>query len=94
MANAVKELRGIHVEAGFKLTKLLMSRLSKELNEDMKSQENLDTSLADVELMTVEEVDAEPVKIMPALANEPHPIWWFDTLASVELDELLQGVGG
>lgn len=94
VANAVKELRGIHVEAGFKLTKLVMSRLSKELNEDMKSQENLDTSLADVELMTVEEIDVEPVKIMPTLANEPHPIWWFDTLESVDLDELLQSAGG
>ena len=94
VANAVRELRGIHVEAGFKLTKLLMNLLSKELNEDGQDHENLDTSLTDVELMTVEEVDMEPVQIMPALVNEPHPIWWFDTLASVELDELLQGVGG
>lgn len=93
VANAVRELRGIHVEAGFKLTKLLMSRLSKELNEDNYDHESLDTSLADVELMTVEEVDMEPVQVMPTLANEPHPIWWFDTLASVELDELLQDVG-
>ncbi|GJL75951.1 DrmE family protein [Nitrosomonas sp.] len=93
VANAVKELRGIHVEAGFKLTKLLMSRLSKELNEDRHDHENLATSLADVELMTVEEVDTEQVQVMPAIANEPHPIWWFDTPSSVELNELLQGVG-
>ena len=93
IANAVKELRGIHVESGFKLTKLLMSRLSRELNEDNQDHENLAISLADVELMTVEEVDMEPVQVMPTLVNEPHPIWWFDTLASVELDALLQGVG-
>lgn len=94
VANAVRELRGIHVEAGFKLTKLLMSRLSKELNEDEQGQESLDSSLADVELMTVEEVDMEPVQVMPALTNEPHPIWWFDTLAYVELGDLLQSVRG
>ena len=81
IANAIKELRGIHIEAGFKLTKLLMKRLSMELHKDIQGLENLETSLADVELMTVQEVDTEPAHVMPSLTNEPHPIWWFDSMS-------------
>jgi len=88
IATAVKELRGIHVEAGFKLTKLLMTRLSQDLHEDTRDHENIESSLADVELMTVEEVNREPVSIMPNLTNEPHSIWWFDTLSSADIYEL------
>ena len=92
IATAVRELRGIHVEAGFKLTKLLMTRLSQELHEDIQDHEKIASSLADVELMTVEEIDREPVLIMPNLTNEPHSIWWFDTLSSMDIYELSQEV--
>ena len=81
IANAVKELRGIHIEAGFKLTKLLTKRLSIELNKDIQDIENLETSLADIELMTVQEVDTAPVHVMPVLTNQPHPIWFYDSMS-------------
>lgn len=87
VTDAIRRVRGVHVEAGFRLTEIVMRQLAaRHTAGDAENTGELERKLADVKLYTVEDIDDEYQSISPQFANIPRPIWSFD------LDHLISGI--
>ena len=89
VADAIKQIRGVHVEAGFKLTSIVMQSLAGTENNDSGPYSELARKFSDVKLYTVEDIDHEYQDVSPDLVNEPLSLWFFESKNL--LDELLEG---
>lgn len=89
VADAIKRIRGVHVEAGFKLTEVVMRQLAQRASPDADNNGDLARKLSDVKLYTVEDIDDEYQNISPQFANIPRSVWSFDLDRMI--DEILTG---
>ncbi len=83
VVNSIRFVRGAHVEAGFQLSQLLLAKLANSQHGQLSNTEAGNSDLADVQLYFVEEVDEVPVKISRSFINEPHPVWWFNSISDI-----------
>lgn len=77
VADAIKQIRGVHVEAGFKLTAIVMQNLAKGPAAAANENSELARKFSDVRLYKVEDIDDQYQDVASNLVNAPHPLWLF-----------------